>query len=312
LPDYLDAKSITPGTLGSGDLVRYDLINLKPLTTYNAVLRSVPTVVDAFTTDSTGSAAVEFPVPDSFAPHLHVLTIEEPSGLVVYAELVQGATRPECDWMVSGGDDVDGDWLIDGCDGDPSDGPIADVEGDGMRNAIDNCPTVPNSDQADTNGNDIGDVCDPSIAGSTPTGGYRTSPLINVPTVTTSFSSLVPGRLLETRVGPTATTVDGQFEGIGLRAAGSVTELQITGRSGVPSDAAAAVLNVTVADAQGDGFVTVWPCGAALPNASNLNYATGATVPNAVITKIGAGGKICFYTLAATHLIVDVNGYYPA
>jgi hypothetical protein len=122
-----------------------------------------------------------------------------------------------------------------------------------------------------------------------------------------SFVPLVPGRLLDSRSG--SVTVDGQSQGIGLRGAGSVTELQVSGRHGVPGDASAAVLNVTVTGAQGDGFVTVWPCGTPMPNASSLNFVSGQTIPNAVITKIGAGGKVCLYTTAATFLIADINGY---
>jgi hypothetical protein len=80
----------------------------------------------------------------------------------------------------------------------------------------------------------------------------------------------VPGRLLESR--PGATTVDGLSQGIGLRAAGSVTELQVTGSDGVPDDASAVVLNVTVAGAQGAGFVTVWPCCMDRPNVSSPNF----------------------------------------
>ncbi len=124
------------------------------------------------------------------------------------------------------------------------------------------------------------------------------------------FSPLVPARLLESR--PGAITLDGVSQGIGLRAAGSVTELQVTGRDGVPDDASAVVLNVTVTGAQAAGFVTVWPCGAAMPNASSLNFVTGQTIPNAVITKIGVGGKVCLSTTAATHLLADINGFYPS
>ena len=47
-----------------------------------------------------------------------------------------------------------------------------------------------------------------------------------------------------------------------------------------------------------------------MPNASNLNYLTGDTVPNSVITGLGAAGAICIFTSAATHLIVDVAGYF--
>ena len=75
------------------------------------------------------------------------------------------------------------------------------------------------------------------------------------------MKSLVPARLLESR--PELSTIDGQFNGIGVRGAGSVTVLPVVGRGGVGGDAAAVVLNVTVTDAQAAGFVTVYPCGAA-------------------------------------------------
>jgi hypothetical protein len=125
------------------------------------------------------------------------------------------------------------------------------------------------------------------------------------------FESLSPGRLLDSRAGQS--TVDGQFAGIGVRDANSVTELQVGGRGGVPADADAVVLNVTVTGAQGNGFITVYPCGQAVPTTSNLNFVTGDTVPNAVIVKVGAGAKVCLFAAeSATHLIADVNGYFPA
>jgi len=54
----------------------------------------------------------------------------------------------------------------------------------------------------------------------------------------------------------------------------------------------------------------VFPCGSTPPTASNLNYVLGSTVPNGVIAKIGAGGKVCLYANSAAHLIVDVSGYF--
>ena len=70
-------------------------------------------------------------------------------------------------------------------------------------------------------------------------------------------------------------------------------------------------LNVTAVGPQSDGFATVFPCGGAVPTASNLNYRAGDVVPNAVITDLDDSGKVCVYTFAATHLIVDVNGAFP-
>lgn len=125
-----------------------------------------------------------------------------------------------------------------------------------------------------------------------------------------TYSPLEPARLLETR--PGLQTIDGQFQGIGARTGGTTLELVATGRGGVPADAAAVVLNVTAVGAQADGFLTLHPCGSALPNASNLNFVSGQTVSNAVIARVGAGGKVCVYSPSALDLVVDVTGYFSS
>jgi hypothetical protein len=125
-----------------------------------------------------------------------------------------------------------------------------------------------------------------------------------------AYTSLVPARLLETR--PGLATTDTLFNDIGIRQAGTITYLQITGRAGIPANATAAVLNITVTNPQTNGYITVFPCGTPTPNASNLNFTTDQTIPNAAITKIGDNGQICIYTPATTHLIADINGYFPA
>ena len=119
----------------------------------------------------------------------------------------------------------------------------------------------------------------------------------------------VPARVLDTR--PGGSTVDGVSQRSGLVAARSTVSLVIGGRAGVPATAASVVLNVTVTGAEGDGFVTVYPCGAPQPNASNLNFVRGDTIPNSVFAKLGANASVCLYADAATHLLVDVAGYFP-
>ncbi len=123
-----------------------------------------------------------------------------------------------------------------------------------------------------------------------------------------AFQAIVPGRLLDTR--PGGATVDGQGKGAGLSAAGTVTEVKVADRGGVPSNASAVVLNVTATGAQDAGYVTIFPCGTAMPNASSLNYISGSTVPNGVIAKVGANGKVCLYVSGGTHLLTDVAGYF--
>jgi hypothetical protein len=119
-----------------------------------------------------------------------------------------------------------------------------------------------------------------------------------------------PQRLLDSR--PGATTADGQFAAIGIRAGGSTLALRVAGRVGIPVGADAVALNVTAVDPLGVGFLTVFPCDAGQPNASNLNYGPGTNVANAVIAKLGTDGDVCIYTFAVTHLVVDVAGYLPA
>jgi len=58
------------------------------------------------------------------------------------------------------------------------------------------------------------------------------------------------------------------------------------------------------------GFVTVYPCGTR-PDASNLNFTSGMTIPNSVIAPVSGSGKVCFYVYGKTHLLADVSGYFP-
>ena len=91
-----------------------------------------------------------------------------------------------------------------------------------------------------------------------------------------------------------------------------VLRVKVTGVAGVPETGVGAVsLNVTVAEPDGAGFVTVFPCGVQ-PNASNLNYTTGQVVPNAVIAPVSAGGEVCFFSSVNTHLLADINGWFAA
>ena len=60
-------------------------------------------------------------------------------------------------------------------------------------------------------------------------------------------------------------------------------------------------------------FLTVFPAGEALPLASNLNFRPGQTVPNLVVAKQGAGGRMAIYNAAGTaHVIADVAGWFDA
>ena len=120
------------------------------------------------------------------------------------------------------------------------------------------------------------------------------------------FNALPPARVLDTR--------EGNGAPVGRVAPNSAIDLQVTGRGGVPaSGVSAVVLNVTVTEPSALSFLTAWPTGEPRPLASNLNFTAGQTVPNLVVVKVGAGGKVSLYNYAGTtHVIADVSGWYGA
>jgi hypothetical protein len=77
----------------------------------------------------------------------------------------------------------------------------------------------------------------------------------------------------------------------------------------VPASAAAVAANVTITDTAGSGFLTVFPCQAALPLVSNINYLAGQTVANLV--QIGvSSGTICVHSLRRSNVVIDLQGTY--
>lgn len=116
-----------------------------------------------------------------------------------------------------------------------------------------------------------------------------------------------PARLADTR--PGERTVDGVAAGTGALGAGATLELDVTGRGGVPAAARTVMLNVTAVNPIADGFLTVYPCGHPFPLASAMTYAAGDVRAVAVPTKVGPDGTVCVYTLATTHVVVDVGGF---
>ena len=117
------------------------------------------------------------------------------------------------------------------------------------------------------------------------------------------LTPLSPARILDTRNG---TGRGGLTTPIGT----SPIELVVTGTGGVPgAGVEAVVLNVTVTAPTTPSWLTVWPKGSPKPNASNLNYGLGDTVPNLVVAKVGTGGRINLANaLGSTHCVADVVG----
>ena len=122
-----------------------------------------------------------------------------------------------------------------------------------------------------------------------------------------------PKRLVDTRSGlgspAQPVTPDAVLE---IQVAGEALSLPGGGSTTVPSEASAAAMNFTVVNPSAAGFVTVFPCGEAVPDTSNLNYAAGDVVANGVIAPLGEGGRVCVFSKVPTDLVVDVSGYFDA
>jgi hypothetical protein len=122
-----------------------------------------------------------------------------------------------------------------------------------------------------------------------------------------TFHPVAPARLLDTRIGLGAAKA-------AVPSHGTVTFL-VAGRGGVPATGASAVaLNMTVTGPQAGGYLTVWPHGAARPNASVLNFATAHTVANSATVLLPGNGRLDVYNGSAgsVQAIADVSGYVAA
>lgn len=115
-----------------------------------------------------------------------------------------------------------------------------------------------------------------------------------------------PNRLLDTR--------DPAQWPSGKAQSDTTIQLRVAGRSGVPNDAASALLTVTVANPEGDGYVTVWGCDQRFPLASTINTFPNALRSNLTIVRLAASdGTACLRFKSSndgpTDLIVDAVGW---
>ncbi|MFE4478075.1 MULTISPECIES: right-handed parallel beta-helix repeat-containing protein [Streptomycetaceae] len=148
-------------------------------------------------------------------------------------------------------------------------------------------------------------VDDPTVANTGTGSGFRDRGAYEMLDIGSAFTPAGPTRLLDTRqpIGvPAAQAV----------AADGTVDLQVAGVAGVPVEGVTAVtMNVTVTDPQVDGWLTVYPHGAAVPNTSNLNWPAGRTVSNLVTVPV-VDGKVSFHNASGgtVHLVADLAGYY--
>jgi hypothetical protein len=95
-------------------------------------------------------------------------------------------------------------------------------------------------------------------------------------------------------------------------------DIQLLGLGGVPTDVnnvLAVVVNITVAEPTGEGFLNAYGSGAEAGTASILNFDTDQVVPNLSIVRPGANGKLTIKLMSSrpggtAQVIVDVFGWF--
>ena len=139
-------------------------------------------------------------------------------------------------------------------------------------------------------------------------GASATTTTTNPPsTAGARYAPLTPARILDTR--------NGTGVSVALPVGPNTSvDLQVTGRGGVPATGVSAVvMNVAVTQATDPSYLTAFPTGESRPFAANINFASGQTLSNLVVAKVGAGGKVSLYNAGGTvHVIADVAGWYDA
>ncbi len=146
-----------------------------------------------------------------------------------------------------------------------------------------------------------------SITATAVTSGGQTisSASASFTTAGTDYTAYGPTRIMDTRDGT------GLFGSTAKLTSAAPVALRVAGVGGIPSNATAVAINLTLTNATGYGNVAATPYGA--PNTtSNLNYSAGQTVPNMVIVPIASNGYVQFQKQGPgqVDLIADATGYF--
>jgi len=120
-----------------------------------------------------------------------------------------------------------------------------------------------------------------------------------------TYVPLDPKRILDTREGLGATRAQ-----VGP---GGTLDLVVAGQNGVPANATAVVLNVTVTRVASATDIRIYPrpADATFPDVSNLNAPAGGTVANLATSKVGVGGAVRLRSSGGpVDLVADLQGYF--
>jgi hypothetical protein len=129
------------------------------------------------------------------------------------------------------------------------------------------------------------------------------------PTKASQYVSISPYRLLDTRNG---TGTSGVVKKI---PANSSITVPVGGADGniIPASGVTAIAaNITATNPGSNGFITAYPSGESLPNASNVNYGHNQTVANMADVPVGSNGNIVIHNTSSSSVdvVIDVSGYF--
>lgn len=125
-----------------------------------------------------------------------------------------------------------------------------------------------------------------------------------VPSDPSSLVTMVPCRILDTR------NPNGPYGGPKMNGTRTF-DIDNGPCAGIPPNASAYSVNLTVTQTTVNGaFLTAWPTGSPQPGTATITWNEGLTLTNAAILPAGTGGAIDVFAAAATHLILDINGYF--
>lgn len=186
---------------------------------------------------------------------------------------------------------------------------VADLDGNGRLDVV-----LGSADSAYTQGRLFAwELPAAALPGASPWpmfrgGPERTGRLSQAPPRPSAFFALTPCRVLDTREasGPTA--------GAPALAAGARRVFRMSGKCGIPADAKALSINVTVTRTGAAGDIKVTPADQLTALSSTLSFSAGRTRASTTLMRLPADGS---GTIAATNtapaavdLIVDVNGFF--
>jgi hypothetical protein len=128
----------------------------------------------------------------------------------------------------------------------------------------------------------------------------------NLVTPPAQYFTVAPCRVIDTRL------PNGPYGGPALQANANRT-FAIAGQCGVPADATAVMLNVTIVSPTVAGNLRIFPTGQAVPLVSALNYAASQTRGNNGIYNLDTLGQLDIRLAQAAgtgHVVVDLAGYF--